>query len=1290
MGKKVTEVTTAFKVDISNLKKNIQDANRQIRLANSEFKEASAGMDDWSNNADGLSAKIKQLSTIIDNQETILKQYEEEYKRVAKAQGENSDAAIALKTTINNLKAAIKTNEAAVDKYEGRLEELENESEEVGEESKKSAKHIKAFGDEIEETEREANSLTDALKNLGSKAGGALKAGLVGLGTAAVSVATAFLSTAETSKEWIEQMNKLEASAKSAGRTTEAAKEQFNEFYGILGDEVAVTTTISNLNAIGLSEKNLASITNSMSGIWAKFGDSIPLDGLAESVNETAKVAQVTGNLADALNWAGISEDKFNNKLQKCKTAEQRQQLIVDTLAETYGKLGKSYKKINADIIESNKAQAKLNDAMAKVGKLSTPIITNFKNMGAAILNDLMPNIEKLGTGFNDMLNGTAGADKKIGDSIAGIIANLGGKITQVLPDILGIGANVITSLAQGIVNSLPTIIENGGKIITSLSQGMTTAMPGVIQTANKIITSIYNRVMNDVPVLLTSGAKILEKLGEGIKNNLPNFVSKALDAVNGFADMLTTNLPILVESGIQFVKNLATGLVNALPTFIEKAPEIISKFANLINDNLPKILKGAVDIVLTLAKGIISAIPTLVKNIPKIFTAILDVWEAFNWIGLGKKAITFLKDGLLSMIGVVKSAGKNILEAITNIIKDLPGKLFDFGKTGLSKFVKAITSGSETVREAGYNIYTKVIEVLENLPGNLKALGGKALVNFAAAILAGRDIVTAKAKGILDAVVNTIKALPNNLKELGKKALASFAAAILAGKAAVEAQVKGIFNVAVGAIKALPDRFKGIGGDIIKGLWNGIENMSEWVKSKIKGFSESVLNGIKEFFGIHSPSRVMRDEVGVNLAKGVIEGVEKEEANVKKSAESLSSVYVKAAKEKVKSLKESNKINLAQEIDYWKEIVKTTKNGTKAKEQAERQYLASKKTLLQEQKTIEADYNASVGEVNKKLVEDIQNIANAYDTQIKSRAESIKSQLGIFDVFSSTTENSKESLINNLKTQVDGLYAWDKALDELENRKGMDGSLIDEIQEMGVKTLADIQLLNSMTDEQLQHYINLWREKNRLAEERAVQENQNLQAESMKQIAELISKANSELNDLEKVYNENLKKIGVKAGDQSKDIGKNIVDGLKNGIVSQTGSFYTYLNTFFAGITSTAKNALDIHSPSRVFRDIIGKNIVLGISAGVEKNANTAMKSVSGLSNNLIKVAKNGLMGAESKIKTYNNAMQYCGATGGQVINNNYTFTQTNNSPKALSNAEIYRQTQNQFNQLKARGLGK
>lgn len=865
------EVTTSLNVDITQFKKGLSDANRYIRMANSEFDKATAGVDKWSDSTEGLRAKLTQLNKTLEGQEAAAAVLRHEYERVVAEQGESSKGAQELAIKLNKQEAACKKTAAQIKKYEADLEEAENTTQETE----------KATGEMAAALTKAAGAAGKLAKGLAGLAGRAIITGIKGIAAASAGLVTAFLATGETSKEWIANMNKLDAVAQDTGRSTEAVRGQFEEFYGILGDETAATTTASNLEAIGLSEKNLASVTNSMAGIWAKYGDSIPLDGLAESINESSRCAVVTGNLADALNWAGVNEDQFNEKLEKCNSEQERQQLIVDTLNGLYGELGQTYKEQNAAVIESNKANAALQTALAGVGEASMPVMSALKNMGAALLNDLMPNIKTFGTSFKEALSGSKTAAAEMGNAVGTMLQTLVQKFVAALPTVITVGTSIITSLVEGLVQAtpalaegvtqivqyfikaapqllsagasmvsslvgairqnLPQLLKTGGEMLYQLIDGVVSNLPAMAQGAMDAIGGFVQGIQTYLPIILSKGSELLGKLGEGIRTGLPGLVNQALDIVMNFATTLYNNAPKLIETGFALLSDLVQGIVDALPALIAKGPEIISKFANIINDNFPKILAKGVQLIGQLIMGIIKAIPTLVANIPKIITAIVDVFEAFNWLNLGKSIITFLKNGITSMVGAVKGAGKNVFDAIMNAIKSLPQKLLSLGKTGITNMKNGITSMAGAIKSAGTTI--------------------------------------------LNAVVNIIKTLPGKLLTFGKNAISKLGSAISSGAGTIKSKATSIFNNVVNTFKSLPSKMVSIGKDAINGIISGIGAMVGKLYDSIKNALSGLVEKGKKALGIASPSKVLADEIGKWIPAGIGDGIVK---NTKSAAKAM------------------------------------------------------------------------------------------------------------------------------------------------------------------------------------------------------------------------------------------------------------------------------------------------------------------------------------------------------------------------------------------------------------------
>lgn len=898
------EVTTKLNIDITQFKTAIKDANRYIRMANSEFEEASAGMDKWSDSADGLKAKIQQLNKVQEAQKVAVDALQQEYDRVAAEQGESSRAAQELAIQLNKAKAAFNKTGAQLQHYQKKLDETENSTEDTDEATGQMSKELdkastaakstgKATGQMSAAFDKAGKAAGTLVKNLAKIAGKAVVTGIKGIAAASGALVTAFLASGEASKEYMVNMGKLDTAFTQNGHSAETAQKAYTDLVGILGETDQSVEAANHLAKLTDNEQDLAKWTGDiLPGVFATFGDSLPIEGLTEAANETAKVGQVTGPLADALNWAGVSEDAFNDSLAACSTEQERQALITETLVGLYGDAAAAYKETNAEVIRSNQANDAWMKSMAGVGQAALPITSTLKLMGAAILNDLLPNIQLLGTSFNDALNGSKTAATEMGNAVGSILQQLGQKIVAAIPTILTVGGSIVTSLVQGIItaapaisngvtqivqyliqaapqmlaagaslvqslvgafaSSLPQLLAAGGQMISQLLDGIVSAVPNVLQGAVSAAGAFVQGLQTNLPIILAKGAELLSKLGEGIRTALPGLIGQALDVIMNFATTLYDNAPTLINTGFELLGNVVQGILNALPTLLAKAPEIISKFANIINDNFPTILMKGAELIWQIIKGIISAIPALIANIPKIIKAIVDVWSAFSWVNLGKNAIKLLKNGITAMVGAVKTAGNNILNAVTGAVKSLPAKLMELGKNAVTLLRDGITSMIGAVQTAGGNVLTAIVNAITTLPAKLLALGKKAISSLASAISSGIGTLKSKAASIVSAIVDTMSSLPGKMVNIGKNA--------------------------------------------IQGVIDGIESMVGALYDSIKNALSGLVDKAKNALGINSPSKVFREVVGMAIPEGVAVGIEKYSGLADKAVVDMAKGAVSAA----------------------------------------------------------------------------------------------------------------------------------------------------------------------------------------------------------------------------------------------------------------------------------------------------------------------------------------------------------------------------------------------------------
>lgn len=874
-----------YEVDIDELKTSTSEATRQIKLANAEFKKSASTLENWADSTDGISAKIKQLNSVLeaqksklantkktyndnidaldsygaeledlrDKKEKAIKQYGKESAEVEKlskeiatlerkqsiAKGKIESLRISVlnqETAVNKTKMEIEKyggkldeltrNEtktasatqkltASIDKQESELKQLKKDYANVILEQGKSSKEAKELEGKIKglnaslqqnktklnEAENEAEQLTSTLKEtktVSDNASGGftvMKGAVAGLVANAITAGiskiaeftTQIFEMSEATKEYRNMTAKLEGSASSFGYNIDYVKEKYKELYGYLADDQMTTNAISNLLGLGLETKDLDSIINSAVATWSAYGDSIPIESLTESIAETINVSKVTGGLADAINWASLSNEKWTTVLGKGSSAQkafnkakkegesvedafsaalsatadkqERARLVAELLNQTYGKSKQKYDELTGSITEANRAELELKDAQAELGTAIEPVNTAITNMKTKALDAVTPAIKNFITN----------------------LANMGNQLGASKMGIAGFALAIITTLVTGIINGIPQLIASAGQMMTAF--------------------------------------------GEGVKANLPAIISKGLDIIDGLASSLLENVPKLVSSGMDMLKNIVVGIMQSLPELIARVPEIIGKFADAINNSFPIILSKGVGIIWELIKGLIGAIPDLIANIPQIFLAFLKVWEAFNWLSLGKKVIKFLGDGIMSMLGFIKESAKSINKGVVDFIKNLPSKLLTIGKNAIKDLGGGIRSMLSTAKSAIKTIADGVINGIKSLPEKALSIGTDLVKGLWNGISDMAGWVLDKVKGFGDSVLKGIKKTfgikspSRKTRYFGKMLDEGLVKGIEDGRRSVERKAE---NMAKGVLKKMRNNFSEkiqVGYDTIENL---------------------------------------------------------------------------------------------------------------------------------------------------------------------------------------------------------------------------------------------------------------------------------------------------------------------------------------------------------------------------------------------------------------------------------------------------------------------------------------
>ena len=636
--------TTKFKVDISELKAGIQESNRLIKLANSEFKAAASGMDNWANSTEGLEAKIKQLTAVQGEEEKKLANLQEQYRKTVEVQGENSKGAQELAIKINNQQAAVNKVSTELSTYKGRLE-LVKKAQDNAEKSGNSLE------DELRELEKAADDAGDAAEDSGDGFT-ILKGTLADLASSAIQGAISavgdligsMMELPEATKEFRTVFGAAMQSAEDSAIGADGAKKAFEEFYKVAADEGQAAEATSHLSGLVKNEEDLQKALDGVTGAWVEFGDSISIEGLAEAANETAKTGALTGQMADALNWAGESEEEFQKKLDACSTEQERQQLVVDTLNRLYGDNAQAYKENNSSILSANEANLKLLQSQSEMATTIEPLTAAWTNLKANALEAVTPVITTLVDKFMAAAqylkeNETAATILKA--TLIGLATALGVVGTAFLI------SNVISAVQKAMALLNLTMLANPFVLIAALIAGLIAAFIYLWNTSD----GFRNFFINLWETIKTAAGKGIDAVVNFFKK-LPGRVSEWWNKTITKAQEFATNLKTkATEAGSNFV--------NGIVDFIKTAPgkiwawflKIVQKVVDLKTQLVTKGKEAA--------QGLWDAIVEKIKGLPEEIRSIGSDIVKGLWNGIN--------DMTSWVIGKIEGFGESVLGGIKN-----------------------------------------------------------------------------------------------------------------------------------------------------------------------------------------------------------------------------------------------------------------------------------------------------------------------------------------------------------------------------------------------------------------------------------------------------------------------------------------------------------------------------------------------------------------------------------------------------------------------------------------------
>lgn len=745
---KIKGITVEIGGDTTKLGKAIGDIEKQSNSLKGELKQVEKLLKMDPGNADLIAQKQEILT---------------------KAVAETTEKLNILKETQSQVEAQFKDGKIGEDQYRAFQREIIKTEGEL----KNFQKTLDDTGEDFEEMGDSAEESSDGFTIMGGALADLVSNAIQGAISAIGDFIGSILELSEATEEYRQMQAKLSGASETFGYSIEFANEKYKEFYKYLGDDQASTNAITNLMGIGAETDTVSKLAEGATAVWASYGDSIPIEGLTEAINETITVGKVTGGMADTINWAkdaneGLSkalsgnkeaqkayndaikeglpvEDAFNEALAKITDSQERADVVAKFLNETYGESKQKYDEMSGSILDANEAELKLKDTQAQLGQAVEPVNTALTNMKNQALETITPLVEKLVDGFMNLYDWLQ-KHPAVVDALTAVIVALTTAIT-VLAGVLAI-EGIINGVAKAWAFLNTTMLANPITLIVSLLAGLVTAF-----------------------ITLWNTNEEFRQFWIDLWENIKEVASTVIDAL---VEFFTVKLPEAWEN----FKTKTSEVIDAVVTFFSELPG-------------------------------------------KIWDAIVTAIDKVNeWTDTIRTTVT---EGV-----------QNLISSAISYLKELPSKIWE-----------AIKGAIDKVSTWGNNMKEKATTAVKNMVDN----------------------VVSKAKEIPNKVYDAIKGAVSKVTSWGSDMLSK-------AKSGMTKVVDGIST----ELKKAISKVKTIGGDIVKGIWNGINDKVGWIKNQLMKFKDAVIKALKKAFGIASPSKLMRDQIGKFISEGIAVGVTENE----------------------------------------------------------------------------------------------------------------------------------------------------------------------------------------------------------------------------------------------------------------------------------------------------------------------------------------------------------------------------------------------------------------------------
>lgn len=584
-------------------------------------------------------------------------------------------------------------------------------------------------------------------------------------------------------------------------------------------------------SALGLSLEETSEMVDKMAMASSKSNTSVQQLGEAFlTVGGTAKNLQ--GGTTELATSLGILAD---NGIKGAEGGTALRNIILSLSAPT-DKAKDSIEALGLQVFDSAGNMRSLDDVF---GDLSDTLSTMTQEERVNVLNDIFNKVDlksvnallaNTGERFDELagyIDDAQGSAQKMADTQ---LDNLEGDITLLKSATEGFQISISNYLTP----SLRSLAQVGGNAFSELKAAWDDSMGsgnfvGAGEEIGRQLINVINQVVSLAPQMISTAVELVGGFLAGIVQSLPSFISSVVTAI-------VQSIPMLLEATFRVIDALVAALPTMADSLVSAIPEIIGAVAEAIPRAIEVMVAGFTDLI----NGVVAALPDIVSALVRAMPTIIPML-----VNALVSSVEALIQGFVALFAGVVGAIPTFIASLIPMIPVIVNGLV----TALVECIPALVEGFVQLFLAFVEATPLIIaEILPMIPQIIATIVSSIIQMIPSLISAAVQLFT----GFVSGIVQSIPSIVSKVMEVGSRILST--------------------------IGSIPGKMLDVGKNIIQGLWNGIGGSVDWLIGKIKGFCNDALGAIKGFFGIASPAKRLRDEVGRWLPRGIVVGWEQED----------------------------------------------------------------------------------------------------------------------------------------------------------------------------------------------------------------------------------------------------------------------------------------------------------------------------------------------------------------------------------------------------------------------------